>query len=67
MLNIVLLNKAETCAIGLASNALHLMVIFVTTPISYIKKWPLFLFYIFPQIIKKFITFLSDIISSAEA
>ena len=45
MLNIALLNKAEN--IGLASNALHLMLIFVTTPIFLYKEWPLLLFLYF--------------------
>ena len=59
MLNIALLNEAEN--IELASNALHLMLIFVTTPIFLYKEWPLLLFLYF------YVTFLSDIIiSSAE-
>ena len=47
MLNIALLNKAEN--IGLASNALHLMLVFVTTPIFLYKvsEWPLILFLYF--------------------
>ena len=47
MLNIALLNKAEN--IGLASNALHLMLIFVTTPIFLYKvsELPLILFLYF--------------------
>ena len=65
MLNIALLNKAETCAIGLASNALHLIFFFVTTPIFLYKEWPLFLFSYFADHIK--VHYLSsDIISSAE-
>ena len=43
MFNIALLNKAEN--IGLASNVLHLMLIFVTNPIFYIKNGPLFLYF----------------------
>ena len=42
MLNIALLNKAENMAIGLASNALHLKLIFITIPIFLYKEWPLF-------------------------
>ena len=45
MLNIALLNEAEN--IGLASNALHLMLIFVTIPIFLYKEWPLLLFLYF--------------------
>ena len=58
MLNIASLNKAETCAIGLASNALHLMVIFVTQPHLHIERMALIFIFIFPQIILRFITFL---------
>ena len=49
MLNIALLNKAEN--IGLASNALHLILVFVTTPIFLhvykVSEWPLILFLYF--------------------
>ena len=49
MLNIALLNKAEN--IGLASNALRLMLVFVTTPIFLhvykVSEWPLILFLYF--------------------
>ena len=45
MFNIPLLNKAEN--IGLASNVLRLMLIFVTTPIFLYKEWPLLLFLYF--------------------
>ena len=47
MLNIALLNKAEN--IGLASNVLHLMLVFVTTPFFLYKvsEWPLILFLYF--------------------
>ena len=36
--------RLKTCANGLASNDLHLMLIFVTTPIFLYKEWPLFIF-----------------------
>ena len=47
MLNIALPNKAEN--IGLASNVLHLMLVFVTTPFFLYKvsEWPLILFLYF--------------------
>ena len=49
MLNIALLNKAEN--IRLASNALHLILVFVTTPIFLhvykVSEWPLILFLYF--------------------
>ena len=50
MFNIALLNKTEN--IGLASNALHLMLIFQQPPFSYIKNDPSFYFYIFADHIK---------------
>ena len=65
MFNIALLNKTEN--IGLASNALHLMLIFLTTPIFLYKEWPFLLFLYFRRSYKGTFTLLSNIIiSSAE-
>ena len=58
MLNTALLNKAENMAIGLASNALHLMLIFVTTPIFLYKNGPYFLFLYFRRSYKGTLPFL---------
>ena len=56
MLNIALLNEAEN--IGFASNALHQMLIFVTTPIFLYKEWPLLLFLYFRRSYKGTLPFL---------